>query len=1321
MRDPSNKLLRQLNTGLLKARFFWRRGHNAETTSWSRHHSCPVSLSARLSNICSEPGVGGPARGLPHRAAALLLCAVSILGAAATARAQNDQPVVSIAAPALAAGTGGHLFEIEGDPKSSGQVTGGAWVLTRAADGNGGYEARTALPSIRTMSDTDAEGDERLILKLEYSASSAGDIAAPATRSNIPDLTSGGSIVPLAGSSFIAAVLTIADPPPSDDATLSVLKLTDTDTGNAIGLDPSFARDVLEYAAEVAAGVQTITLEATANHSGATLKYMNGKEGMLSDMDLDTDGFQVGVMVGTTVTKVQVEAEIGTKQIYSASVTRQGPPFSLTVDTVAGDDVVNIREKADGFTVSGDAESEEMGGVAGASVTVVVGTETLTATSDNAGLWSVSVPPNAPFINEPSVTVTVNATGMHSTVAPEVTRTLAVDLTAPTIAAVTVEEDRLTLTYDETLGENGVPPSAFSISVNGVVRSGLMAVAVGGTDVVLALTPAVTASDTVTLSYTAPAPANGRPIQDAAGNEVQSLTDHPVTNNTESGERCAGAEGSLRLVDGNEAKEGRVEVCADDDTGDRTPARWGVVCDDYWTNDDADVVCKALDYERSEPHAGRFRQSYFGAGTGPIWLDDLLCDGDETSLLDCLVAGGRRAQNAIGEHNCRVTEVVGVRCMAEGDPLKPHLVSLLDLTEPGADGTYEPGDRVRVTVAFNEAVVVDSSGGTPTIGLNLGDGREFVSRAAPYLDGSGTNRLGFEYRVVATDGEFEVLEVARDSLATSGGTIRNAQGLDALLGHGSAAEPIERFLQSAQLSVSDATAQEGSPVVFEVSLSRSASNSVAVDYRTADGTATAGADYVAASGTLSFAPGETAKTVSLTTLDDAHDEGEETLTLVLSDARGAQIADGNATGRIVNSDPLPRAWLARFGRTAADHAVEAIGDRLRGELTGSSFIYSRPLDGLGGITAEPGSPGTWSAWGQGTQTRFSGAEGELSLNGEVTTATLGADAQWGRWLTGAAISYSEGKGAYTHETATGGALRSTLASLHPYANFNVGERLSLWGVLGYGVGELTLSSDGAEPAIVTGLTSTMAAFGGRGLLRRHSGGFELAVISDALLTNTVSEATSGLLGAEGEASRVRLMLEGSGTMHLATGGMLRPTLEAGLRYDRGDAETGAGVEIGGGLAYDVGRLSLQVDARRLLAHEDTAYGEWGFSGSLRWQPAEDGRGWSMNAGSSWGVTQSGVDALWNGHNASGLADRAAVDTAQRFQAELGYGLIGPRGRGLWYPFLGAWTADGEAQSVRMGLKLTSGTNVEMALEIGRRMQPGGRPDNTLQLRGEMRW
>ena len=225
----------------------------------------------------------------------------------------------------------------------------------------------------------------------------------------------------------------------------------------------------------------------------------------------------------------------------------------------------------------------------------------------------------------------------------------------------------------------------------------------------------------------------------------------------------------------------------------------------------------------------------------------------------------------------------------------------------GENGVPSSAFSVSANGVVRSDLIAVAAGGTPTIGLYLGDGRESVSRAAAYVDGSGTKRLGFEYRVVATDGEFEVLQVAQDSLATNGGTIRNAQGLDAILAHGSAAEPIERFLQPAQLSVSDATAQEGSPVVFEVSLSRSASNAVSVDYRTADGTATAGADYEAASGTLSFAPGEMAKSVSVATLDDAHDEGEETLTLVLSDARGVRIADGNATGRIVNSDPLPRA------------------------------------------------------------------------------------------------------------------------------------------------------------------------------------------------------------------------------------------------------------------------------------------------------------------------------------------------------------------------------------------------------------------------------
>ena len=75
-----------------------------------------------------------------------------------------------------------------------------------------------------------------------------------------------------------------------------------------------------------------------------------------------------------------------------------------------------------------------------------------------------------------------------------------------------------------------------------------------------------------------------------------------------------------------------------------------------------------------------------------------------------------------------------------------------------------------------------------------------------------------------------------------------------------------------------------------------------MDYATSDGTATAGEDYAAASGTLTFAAGDTSKTVAVTVTDDAADELGETLALTLSNASGAAIADATATGTIEDDD-----------------------------------------------------------------------------------------------------------------------------------------------------------------------------------------------------------------------------------------------------------------------------------------------------------------------------------------------------------------------------------------------------------------------------------
>ena len=148
---------------------------------------------------------------------------------------------------------------------------------------------------------------------------------------------------------------------------------------------------------------------------------------------------------------------------------------------------------------------------------------------------------------------------------------------------------------------------------------------------------------------------------------------------------------------------------------------------------------------------------------------------------------------------------------------------------------------------------------------------------------------------------------------------------------------------------------------------------------------------------------------------------------------------------------------------------------------------------------------------------------------------------------------------------------------------------------------------------------------------------------------------------------------------------------------------------------------MAVNARWLLAHQDTEYEEWCFSGSIDYTPGKDGRGLSMQLGSAWGATESGVQSLWSRQDASGLAGNAAFEAAQRFQAELGYGIAGRRKAALWVPFIAAQAADGGGQEMRMGVRLTSGPNVEMGLEFGR-LENGREPaEHAVQLQGSIRW
>ncbi|CAH1247159.1 PRSS12 [Branchiostoma lanceolatum] len=107
----------------------------------------------------------------------------------------------------------------------------------------------------------------------------------------------------------------------------------------------------------------------------------------------------------------------------------------------------------------------------------------------------------------------------------------------------------------------------------------------------------------------------------------------------------------IRLIDGDNVYEGRVEVFHD--------GEWGAVCDDLWDIKDANVVCRELGFPDGAVEAttrGRFGQS-----NGKIVLDDMLCTGTEVSLRDC-------KHNGWGRHDCVEAEAAGVVCRSQTPP-----------------------------------------------------------------------------------------------------------------------------------------------------------------------------------------------------------------------------------------------------------------------------------------------------------------------------------------------------------------------------------------------------------------------------------------------------------------------------------------------------------------------------------------------------------------------------------------------------------------------------------------------------------------------------
>ena len=253
-----------------------------------------------------------------------------------------------------------------------------------------------------------------------------------------------------------------------------------------------------------------------------------------------------------------------------------------------------------------------------------------------------------------------------------------------------------------------------------------------------------------------------------------------------------------------------------------------------------------------------------GSGTTELVFRHEVGDADDGALGARVVAGGLALNGATIRNAAGVDAELGFA-------LAPVVTSVAVEPDPDGDGVWSPDEAVTVTFGFSDAVTVQTEDGTPSVSLHAGGARE-----AAYAGGSGTAALRFVYQVTAADGPVASVLVADNGLELNGGTIVGPTGLAAALAHagaGRSGTPAPTARGTPALSVADASAPEGGTLAFAVTLDPAAPGAVSVDWATSDGTAKAGSDYTAASGTLVFASGETAKTIRVTVLDDSHDEG----------------------------------------------------------------------------------------------------------------------------------------------------------------------------------------------------------------------------------------------------------------------------------------------------------------------------------------------------------------------------------------------------------------------------------------------------------------